>query len=74
MLKKINLLGKKITQYEMKKMKGGFKDDPFLLPGCIMPGMPCGGGGCTDPEPVCCDGYCTGSSGIIGIPGYCELY
>jgi len=72
MLHNINKLGKKMTSKEMKEMKGG-----ALIGGigkCIMPGQPCGGGGCDEPQPVCCYGYvCTGSNGIIYDPGYCVV-
>jgi hypothetical protein len=69
MLKKINQLGKKVTRKQMKGMKGG----ALIGAGkCIMPGQPCGGGGCTEPQPVCCYDYvCTGSNGIIYNPGFC---
>ncbi len=70
MLSKMNQLGKKITDKAMKEMRGG----AIIGTGgkCILPGQPCGGGGCTEPQPVCCYGLvCSGSNGIIYDPGTC---
>lgn len=68
MLQKISQLGKRVNRQQMKGLLGG-----ALSTGkCIMPGQPCGGGGCTEPDPVCCYNYvCTGSNGIIYNPGFC---
>jgi hypothetical protein len=77
MFKKNQPLGTKITQAAMKAMKGGLLAEwPNDIDGpggiCIMPGQPCGGGGCTEPQPVCCYGLvCSGSNGIIPKPGTC---
>jgi hypothetical protein len=75
MLKKIDMLGKKVSSKEMKKLKGGLAISAAgvaIGPRCILPGMPCGGGGCTEPDPVCCYGLvCSGSNGIIYNPGFC---
>ncbi len=73
MKQKTNQPGKKMSDAAMKKLLGAG------LPGadprrCIAIGSPCGGGGCDDPEPVCCNGgRCTGSNGIISNPGFCVL-
>lgn len=72
MINKSNGLGKKMTKQDMKKVKGG--GDTFA-PSCIPLGAPCGGGGCDEPEPVCCGykSYCTGQNGLISIVGTCVV-
>jgi len=73
MINKSNGLGKKMTKQDMKKVRGGFVIG--FVPGCIALGAPCGGGGCTDPDPVCCDAkaHCTGQNGLGPIIGTCEM-
>lgn len=67
---KQNKPGKQLSEKQMRKLKGA----GWGPKGCIPVGGACGGGGCTDPDPVCCDGaVCSGSNGINPQPGFCTF-